>query len=91
MSQFVVRRPGNDVNSSDFQLVKLNTPGSSNGEAKFWMDGDLKYEIIGLNFRDVSNLYIDHFYFSSFFGGSTDEWAAAADCYTYYTNFRVFT
>jgi hypothetical protein len=41
--------------------VRLNTPGASDGEQRFWIDGDLRGEWSGLNFRSTDSLRLNAF------------------------------
>src|SRR5665213_3046556 len=59
--------------------VKLNDPGSNNGEIQSWLDGREALHAKGLRFRDVPELKLDVFFFSTFFGGGDLSWAAHKD------------
>jgi len=56
--------------------VKLNTPGQHDGEIQSWFNGKEALHVTGLRFRDIPDLKIDVFYFSTFFGGGDKSWAA---------------
>jgi len=40
-------------------MVKANTPGQSNGEAKFWIDGVVKGDFTNLNLRSIPTVTMD--------------------------------
>ncbi len=50
--------------------VKLDSPAGSDGILRGWVDGKLAYEKTGLNFRTVSKLKIERFWFDIYYGGS---------------------
>jgi hypothetical protein len=52
------------------QQVKLNTPGSSDGELRAWIDGHLVFERTGLRFRDVPTLKIESLWMNVYHGGT---------------------
>jgi len=73
------------------QFLHLNTPGHSDGYIKVFLNDHKVFEIHGIRVRDSSSLKIDGFYFSTFFGGSSDDsWASTQDCYSYFKNFRLY-
>ncbi len=69
----------------------LNTPGRRDGVLRGFFDGERALERRGLRFRDVSSLTLDHFYFSTFFGGNTEEWGPRRDEHVDFASFRVTT
>jgi hypothetical protein len=71
------------------QHVRLNTPGSDNGEIDVVLDGKPVFQQAGLRFRDVSSLKINGILFSTFFGGADESWAAASDCFIDFADFTV--
>ncbi len=73
------------------QRIKLNSPGSKNGELQAWVDDAEVLAVDTLRYRDVDTVRIDQFYFSTFYGGSTPDWAPLSDQYIYYDEFKVFT
>lgn len=84
-----VFRPG--VWHSVRHEIVLNTPGERNGVVRGFFDGELALERTDLRFRDVSDLALDHFYFSTFFGGNSAEWGPTRDEHVDFANFRVTT
>lgn len=69
----------------------MNTPGQHDGIVEAWWNGELALQRTDIRFRDVSTFAIDVFYFSTFFGGSTVDWAATKDEYTYFDDFVIAT
>jgi hypothetical protein len=67
--------------------VKLNTPGRHDGVIRSWLDGDKVLDVTTLRFRDVPELSIDGFYFSTFFGGGDLSWAPTEDQYVQFDDF----
>ena len=50
------------------QMVRLNTPGRSDGVVRAWFDGKPALELTGIRFRDTG-FGIDGILFANFFGG----------------------
>lgn len=73
------------------QYIRLNDPGQPNGVIRIYYEGKEVFEIEGLVFREEGENYfnIDMLFFSTFFGGSTEDWASTDDVYSYMKNFRV--
>lgn len=67
--------------------VRLNTPGKRDGIIRSWLDGDEVLDVDTLRFRDVSELRIDGFYFSTFFGGGDLSWAPTEDQFVQFDDF----
>ncbi|MCA9659451.1 MAG: hypothetical protein KC486_13980 [Myxococcales bacterium] len=60
--------------------VVMNTPGEHDGHLQAWLDGQLVLDAPDFLFRLADGDYaIDALYFSTFFGGSGDEWAPTKD------------
>lgn len=59
------------------QYVNVGSAGNDDGQLKVWIDDELRIEIDDMRFWDVENDYgkIGGIYFSTFHGGSGDEWA----------------
>ena len=73
--------------------IKINTPGKHDGLAKISINGKVKYNNPRTCWRGNVGLdmaQIDLFYFTTFFGGSTQVWAPAKDSYAYFDNFKVY-
>ncbi|MDD5071556.1 MAG: hypothetical protein PHQ42_02350 [Patescibacteria group bacterium] len=69
--------------------IKMNSPGQSNGIIACWFDGRLAMYEDDFRFRDIATLGIDAFFFSSFFGGGDESWAAAKREYIYFDDFVI--
>jgi hypothetical protein len=66
--------------STDLTLyLKLNTPGVADGVIAAWADDALVVYAPDVLFRNAAELTIDGFFFSTFFGGSTPDWATPVD------------
>ncbi|CAH1788472.1 unnamed protein product [Owenia fusiformis] len=72
------------------QYVRMNTPGRRDGTLRVWIDGRRILSMTDISYRGASSVSTNAIYFSTFFGGSTSEWASATDTYTYYKNFEVW-
>lgn len=71
--------------------VVMNTPGEHDGVLEGWLDGEQVFIREGLRFRDVDSFAVDLFYFSTFFGGSGDDWAPSQAEYVDFDEFIVAT
>ncbi|GAB5520586.1 MAG: hypothetical protein RhofKO_28370 [Rhodothermales bacterium] len=69
--------------------VFLNTPGQSDGRMQAWIDGQLVLNQADLRYRDTFDLGIDGFYFSTFFGGSSRDWASPKTQHIFFDDFIV--
>jgi endoglucanase len=72
--------------------LKLNTPGENDGLAEGWFDGVKAASYPGFNFRDAgtSSAQIAWVFFSTFFGGSSDDsWNATKDEHARFDEFTV--
>ena len=69
--------------------VRLNTPGRSDGFIRGWLDGRLVMDRQGMRFRDTADIEIDSLLFSTYFGGSTPEWAPDRDVHVDFDDFVV--
>jgi hypothetical protein len=70
--------------------IKMNTPGQANGVIAAWADDALVAYAADVVFRSVEELGIDGLYFSTFFGGSTPDWATPVDTSTRFGAMAVF-
>jgi hypothetical protein len=66
--------------------VKLDDPALSNGILRGWVDGNLVYEKTDLNFRTVSTLKVERFWFDIYYGGT---WTAPVDMDLFFDNVVV--
>ncbi len=71
--------------------IVMNTPGEHDGLVEGWFDGVLALRREEIRFRDVDSFSIDALYFSTFFGGSDETWAATSDEYVYFDDFVIST
>ena len=71
--------------------IVMNTPGQNDGIVQAWLDDELVLDLNNIRFRDVANLQIDKFYFSTFFGGSGDQWSTTDNEIAYFDDFRITT
>jgi hypothetical protein len=71
------------------QHVRLNTPGTADGEVTVWQDGRAVYSATGLLFRTTRELGIEGLFFSTFFGGGDASWASPVDQYADFAAFTV--
>jgi nitrous oxidase accessory protein NosD len=70
------------------QRIKLNNPGQRDGILQIWLDGRMVLDQQDVQFRDTSNLKIDRFFFSTFFGGG-DDWRSSKDEVAFFDDFRI--
>jgi hypothetical protein len=68
----------------------VNGAGQHDGIVQAWLDGQMVLDLNSIRFRDVETLQIDGFYFSTFFGGSGDQWNASKDDIAFFDDFRIF-
>jgi hypothetical protein len=73
------------------QRIKMNTPGVKDGEIQVWVDDLEALNIDTLRFRAVDTVKIDKFYFSTFYGGSSPDWAPLTDQHIYFDEFEIYT
>ncbi len=73
------------------QRVKVNTGNNNDGILQVWFDGELVLLRTNIRFRNNNQAPVDHFFFSTFYGGNTPEWAPDRDGYVYFDNFRIGT
>ncbi len=71
--------------------IRINTPNKYDGLVKIWVNGNKIYENLRMRWRGNTNgADIKLFYFTTFFGGSTRDWAPLRDSYAYFDNFHVY-
>lgn len=87
--------------------VKLNTPGKRDGLLEGWLDGELRCrdkDNSGVRAAGQTNTKLNYMYFSTFFGGSSDQknpdgtvtpageyWGPTKDVYAYFDDFILST
>ena len=77
------------------QLITLNSVVGdqvyANGIMQVWLDGNLVIDESDLIYRTVDTLAIEGLFFSTFFGGSGDDWATPVDTTVDFRNIVVTT
>lgn len=73
------------------QRIKLNDGDKFNGIMEVWVNDKKVINDTEVRYRIAPLGEIDTFYFSTFHGGNTADWAPKNDSYIYYDNFKVFT
>jgi hypothetical protein len=71
------------------QHIKVNTPGERDGILEVWFDGKKVLARDTLRFRIGEKGVVDSFYFSTFHGGNTADWAPQVDCFALFDNFVI--
>ena len=71
------------------QHIKVNTPGLSDGILDVWFDGRKALSRSDIRFRLGEKALIDSFFFSTFHGGATAEWAPRADSFAFFGDFTI--
>lgn len=73
--------------------VVMNTvvdgEGQHDGIVQAWLDGEMVLDLQNIRFRDVTTFAIDGFYFSTFFGGSGDQWNTSKDELAFFDDFII--
>ena len=69
----------------------MNTPGFSDGILQSWFDGVMALDRDDIRYRDINELTLDALYFSTFFGGSGDDWAPTDNEYADFDDFIITT
>ncbi|BGO90609.1 hypothetical protein JCM10020v2_002252 [Rhodotorula toruloides] len=73
------------------QVAILNSaPDKANGILELYVGEKAVIQLNNVIFRTNTSVFINALTFSTFFGGSTTDYAATADCWTYYRNFQFF-
>ena len=71
------------------QRIKLNTPDGRDGRIQVWLDGKRMLDLKGLRLRIGEQGYIDSFYFSTFHGGQTPEWAPRTNSFARFDDIQI--
>jgi len=69
--------------------IKMNTPGERDGSITSWFDGKLALSQKGAFRAKNATFSIDSFNFTTFFGGSTPDWAPTKDEHVYFGDFKI--
>lgn len=72
------------------ERVKINDSEKENGEVQIWFNGQEVLSLNKLKFVD-NGQKIDNFYFSTFHGGSGDQWSPLNDSYIWFDDIKVST
>lgn len=73
------------------QHIKLNDVDKSNAIITIWVNGIIAAEKTDFRLRAGNKGLIDSFYFSTFHGGATTDWAPRNDSYLYIDNIMITT
>ena len=73
------------------QRIKVNSGNNNDGILQVWFDGELVILRNDIRYRNNNRAPVDHFYFSTFFGGNTPEWAPDITSTISYDNIRLST
>lgn len=71
------------------QRIKLNDSDQSNGEIDVWFDDEIAYSSSSFRWREGAEGMIDAFYFSTFHGGQSSDWAPEVDSFCRFDDFLV--
>ncbi|MFI1745721.1 glycosyl hydrolase [Thalassobellus sediminis] len=71
------------------QHIKLNSDDKTNGIMEVWVDGNKVITNNKVRYRLAPLGQINSFYFSTFHGGNTPDWAPKNDSYIYFDDFKV--
>ena len=70
------------------QRIRMNTPGERDGIIQIWLDNRLVLDQDNIQFRNIPDLAIDHFFFSTFFGGG-DAWRSSKHEVIFFDDFKI--
>ena len=73
------------------QHIRVNEMNKADGVLEVWVDGKKRLSRSDIEFRGQPQALIDSFYFSTFHGGNTPEWAPKQDTTAYFDNFIIST
>lgn len=73
------------------QRIKVNHPHRSDGELQVWFDGQQVLFRNDIQYRNIDGAQVDTFYFSTFHGGNSEQWAPQNDSYARFDSFRIAT
>ena len=88
MKQKIHRR---QIHQNIKQHIKLNDTDKFNGIMEVWVDNEKVLHNNDVRYRLAPLGDIDSFYFSTFHGGNTEDWAPKNDSYIYFDNFKIST
>ncbi|MEO9968170.1 MAG: polysaccharide lyase [Reichenbachiella sp.] len=73
------------------QHIRLNTPGNKDALIEVWFDGQKVGQKEKFSLREGNLGQIDSFYFSTFHGGATPDWAPQNDSFIKVDNISIYT
>lgn len=73
------------------QRIRVNDPDQQNGLLQVWVDGTEVLFRDDLRYRNVAEAQVDIFYFSTFHGGNSADWAPQRDSFARFARFRIGT
>lgn len=93
---------GDDVMLQDFtaepekwyrikQRIRVNTGEKPDGILQVWVDGKLVVDRAGIRFRKEPKGPVDCFYFSTFYGGNSQDFAPEKDRVAWFDDFKIAT
>ena len=71
------------------QRIRLNAPDGKDGVIQAWIDGKKVVDLKNLRLRIGEQGYIDSFYFSTFHGGQTPEWAPSVNSFARFDDIQI--
>ncbi len=71
------------------QRIKLNAGDDADGILDVWIDGEKALSRSDIRYRIGDKGIIDSMYFSTFHGGSTEDWAPHVDSFAFFDHFVV--
>ena len=71
------------------QRVRVNTEGEKNGVLQVWVDGGLVLNRKDIRFQSSDKAPVDHFLFSTFYGGGDKSWAPKINTQAYFDEIRI--
>lgn len=71
------------------QYIRVNSSDKKDAKVKVWVDGKVVLEKENFRLRCGEMGLIDSFYFSTFHGGNTPEWAPRVDCHLLIDNLMI--
>ncbi|OZJ01829.1 hypothetical protein BZG36_04784 [Bifiguratus adelaidae] len=69
--------------------IKLNDPSQSNGILQVWANGNLAINMNNVKYHTTNMVLLNIFFFSTFFGGNTQDYATTSTTYTYYKDISM--
>ena len=71
------------------QRIRLNSPGKRDGIYSVWLDGKQVTHRQDMEWRHGDKGQIDSFYFSTYYGGNTPDWAPRWNNYIDFDDIRL--